>query len=232
MKPILFNTEMVRAILDGRKSVTRRVVKAPVLSKVREPDKVNIFDGKITFSWDGPDTIGGFSVKSPYRPGNILYVRETWANYSYDNTESNAAYYLYRADYEPNAKGYWYEPEHIHFCDFPRWRPSIHMPKEAARLFLRVTGVRVERLQDITRGQAHKEGQPCCLGLSTCGGPAGCTMCEAAGENSILWLKRIWDSTIKKAELPLYGWAANPWAWVIEFERISKEEALKGGETV
>lgn len=234
MKPILFNTEMVRALLEGRKTVTRRIIKPQPPHTAR----VCSTDGRFAWAfWEAGDK---HWIRAQYNPGDILYVRETWGNYSYDNRECNAAYFLYRADYEPNAKGYWYGPEHVHFCDFPRWRPSIHMPKEAARLFLRVTNVRVERLQDMTEDDVCAEGaEPlihCPLEHPTYGpdGTLGdmcwntdcCSKCEYISKsNSELFGEYIWDSTIKKADLPLYGWAANPWIWVIEFERISKEEA-------
>ena len=82
-----------------------------------------------------------------------------------------------------------------------QWCPSIHMPREAARIFLRVTGVRVERLRDITLADALKED------------------CERP-----MHFDELWNSTIKKADRALYGWEADPWVWVIEFERISREE--------
>ncbi len=86
------------------------------------------------------------------------------------------------------------------------WRPSIHMPREAARIFLRVTDVRVERLQNITDEQAEKED-------------------FKDYTSTALGFAELWDSTIKPKDRALYGWAANQWVWVIEFERISKEEA-------
>lgn len=177
MKPILFNTEMVRDMLDGRKSVTRRLVKPRPLWRARpvQQEEYPEYWG----NWDDEKL-----YKAPYRPGDILYVRETW-------TESKDGY-AYKAD-EPGSDGW-------------GWRPSIHMPKKAARLFLRVKDVRVERLWDITYDKAIAEG--------------------AKSENNFIW---IWNNTIKKADIPLYGWAANPWVWVIEFERISREEAMKGG---
>ena len=160
--------------------------------------------------------------KPLYRIGDTLYVRETWARIDEDVDpiwfEEPALLHrgqiIYRAEYP-------YFPE----C---RWRPSIHMPREAARIFLRVTDVRVERLQDITKWQAVDEGQPECCGLTVCGGPSGCHLCEASGENSIKWFSNVWDSTVKKADLALYGWEANPYVWVIEFERISREGAVSG----
>ena len=89
-----------------------------------------------------------------------------------------------------------------------RWYPSIHMPKEAARIWLKVTDVRVERLQDITEIQAQAEG--CNSGLLT--GP-----CNARGQ-----FENLWNRTIKKSDIDTYGWKANPWVWVIEFERCEK----------
>ena len=130
MKPILFNTDMVRAILEGRKTVTRRVVK---FKPGQNPQWTGyIPDGQVLY---GSNNIP--ASKSPYQPGDILYVRETW-------TRSMAGTYLYKATDTPII--------------LDRWRPSIHMPKEAARLFLRVTDVRAERLQAITIEDIQKEG--------------------------------------------------------------------------
>lgn len=103
-----------------------------------------------------------------------------------------------------------------------RWRPSIHMPKEAARLFLRVTDVRVERLQDISVEDAKKEGVFHACGMCAhwhdyCGKSVtmarDCKIYGIAPE-----FPRLWDSTIKPADLTHYGWNANPWVWVIEYE--------------
>ena len=206
MKPILFNTEMVRAILEGRKTVTRRVVK--------DMDIINGWDCEA----DGTpiayiDQATGDSypptMPCPHHPGDILWVRETWA-------KSMAGTFMYRAD----DKAIMVE----------RWHPSIHMPKEAARLFLRVTDVRVERLQDITdyRAEGIHPSEACEECFAVCGGcdplnsPTGC-------DNEIDAFAGLWDRTVKPADLPLYGWEANPWVFVIEFERISKDEALGGG---
>ena len=206
MKPILFNTEMVRAILEGRKTVTRRVVK--------DMDIINGWDCEA----DGTpiayiDQATGDSypptMPCPHHPGDILWVRETWA-------KSMAGTFMYRAD----DKAIMVE----------RWHPSIHMPKEAARLFLRVTDVRVERLQDITdyRAEGIHPSEACEEYFAVCGGcdplnsPTGC-------DNEIDAFAGLWDRTVKPADLPLYGWEANPWVFVIEFERISKDEALGGG---
>lgn len=98
------------------------------------------------------------------------------------------------------------------------WHPSIHMPREAARLFLRVTSVRAERLQDVDEDQAIAEGANFHAGIE-----------EKMRRSAIDRFAEIWDSTVKPKDRDLYGWAANPWVWVIKFERISKEEAMKGG---
>ena len=193
MKPILFNTDMVRAILGGRKTVTRRVVKF-------KPGQNPQWTGYIP---DGPVLYGSNNIpasKSPYHPGDILYVRETWAR-------SMAGTYLYKATYTPII--------------LDRWHPSIHMPKEAARLFLRVTDVLVERLQDIASGQIDAEG---------CKEWAYSAKTGELLPSGPSFFRIQWDTTIKPANLPIYGWDANPWVWVVEFERVSKEAALKGGE--
>lgn len=176
MKPILFNTEMVRAILDGRKTQTRRVCKGQPQDGVTSPEALG--------------------YKSPYQPGDILYVREAYDELPVkpDCSWSGGKTYLYyRADGDLRPE-IWRG----------NWKPSIHMPKGAARLFLRVTDVRAERLQHITRGGAISEG------------------CNAA--MPILEFQGLWDSTIKPADRERYGWAANPWVWVIEFERCEEPD--------
>lgn len=212
-KPILFNTEMVRAILDGRKTVTRRVVPEKLLDKYCDYDDwCNVVmpqDIPCTRSYEKDF----FMAKAPYHSGDILYVRETW------QVQSG---HRYDADFKINYKaglengeltriyfsnGCTDNPDRADFDEFARkwayrdgWIPSIHMPKEVARIFLRVTNVRVERLQDCGNMQAKDEGCNCCSQFA-----------------------RIWNSTIKKSDLAKYGWAANPFVWVIEFERIEEK---------
>ena len=195
MKPILFNTDMVRAILAGRKTVTRRVVRPQPTPDETNPHQVckNIGDGTcFYFDCPGFDGVGPYKLR--YRTGDVLYVRETWLSYEQDHIIDGKKY-AYKADETSESdrirKEYGY-----------KWHPSIHMPKEAARIFLRVTNVRVERLRDITDEQVIAEGV-----------------------NRNEWFSDIWDTTIKPADRALYGWVANPWCWVIQFERISKEEA-------
>lgn len=201
MKPILFNTEMVRAILDDRKSVTRRVVKPQPESRPTPMKKDSCWPGY--FAIQGTAKV----IRPPYQPGDTLWVRETWNSDWCDH-------YIYKAD-GGSAKAAGYAAE-------PKWHPSIHMPKEAARLFLRVTDVRVELLQDIDDDGAKAEGANYQDGENV-------GWEEKMRRTAIDRFAEIWDNTIKLADRLRYGWEANPWVWVIEFERISKDEALGGG---
>lgn len=233
MKPILFNTEMVRAILDGRKTVTRRCIK-PKYSNTHFEYRTDKYGTQfvemqndeegITYGvhedgscWRG---MKGFLIPKPkYEVGDTLYVREAWSNY-----EERTPYYLYKANYEDGQEGFWFEQEQENWIDLPKWKPSIHMPKEAARIFLRVTNVRIERLREITTEDCFNEGaltsesyhnfdddlmQPCV---------------------PFDFFERLWNSKIKKNELNQYGWDANPYVFAYEFEVISKEEAMKESE--
>lgn len=235
IKPILFNTEMVRANLDGRKSCTRRLVKGFV------PD--NAIWGYTAFTPKGyiscrgtfADGYGEKFFKLPYQPGDILYVRETWRVGAWDILNQMIAF-----DYKDGTCG---ELTYIHDrelferlvnqsrndarqakCEYNgvdfvwekgkspcRWHPSIHMPKEAARIWLKCTDVRVERLQEITEIGATKEG--CVYDVE-----------YALGNTAKGHFKKLWDSTIKKSALDTYGWNASPWVWVIEFEQCEKPE--------
>lgn len=193
---ILFNTEMVRAILDDRKTCTRRVIKYDkaddVLNSPARKENPDIPDKQFIKCL----------VKMPYEVGDILYVRETWTDHYVPNEIGKPELqYCYMAD-GVDIKAECLPGENN------RWYPSIHMPKEAARIWLKVANVRVERLQDITEIQAQAEG--CNSGLLT--GP-----CSARGQ-----FENLWNRTIKKSDLDIYGWKANPWVWVIEFERCEK----------
>ena len=205
VKPILFNTEMARAILEGRKSCTRRIVKP-------QPDEKHTYPlGFVTDSTE-KEEVGCFGfaaneyggsiqyVKPPYRyaPGDILYVRESYSELSFG--------YVYKADGE-NID---------HLGNVIKWHPSIHMPKEAARIWLKVTDVRVERLQNIDIDGIRNEG------LSSMAVHAGDT------EIALKEWAMLWNSTIKKSNLDRYGWDANPYIWVIEFERCENERINYG----
>lgn len=212
IRPILFNGDMVRAILDGRKTCTRRVIKpqweeCPHCKYVHNEyiyDKLaqNVYCARCGYPLV-PER------RAPYQPGDILYVRETWCGWYLPLV---GMHYRYRAT-EPDGNKRPTSPEYD--CDVEKisWHPSIHMPKEAARIWLKVTDVRVERLQNITETQAQAEG--CDSGLLT-------GACTARGQ-----FEYLWNSTIKKSDLDRYGWNASPWVWVIEFERCEKPEEMK-----
>lgn len=262
MKPILFNTEMVRAILDGRKTVTRRI--ADINTEIPcgcSTDDHEFVPDNFNHRWVKPTGFVcrrcGFGVAPPhsrvpcgeslfrprYWPGDILYVRETWTKLFYVDPDGYTHYdqpmLYYAADGTPDITlvdedGFEEDDQRI------RWKPSIHMPKEAARIFLRVTDVRVERLQDMTEEDAEAEGCGGCPyehtvyfpegGLEMCVNVPG--HCSSPGyrycEHSLpeIFGRDIWDSTIKPAYLSTKGWEANPWVWVIKFEQISKEESI------
>lgn len=216
--PILFNTEMVRAILDGRKTCTRRVVKLPKSMSGRPVGK----NGDIGFMYPG-----GIK-RPPCHQGDILYVRETWGTYSKNWLEAD--YFMYRADYPNGATTYTYSDGIV--CDLPKWHPSIHMPKEAARIWLKVTDIRAERLQEITEEQACMEGtnpwdEVC---YENNGWHPTFSDPDSGGDpNMVDGFHKLWNSTIKKSDIDRYGWKANPWVWVIEFERCDKEGRVVDG---
>lgn len=201
IKPILFNTEMVRAILDGRKNCTRRIVKPqqfigmlPDKCKNGAPEEF-LKENKLMFKpyCDMTDIeLINTAYKAPYQPGDILYVRETWMDY--------AGLTMYKADCDI------YRLDSLNFAGFG-WKPSIHMPKKDTRIWLKVTDVRVERLQDMTDDDAEAEG---CFDYTSIA----------------LGFPDAWDNTIKKSDLDSYGWSANPWVWVIEFDRCEKPECV------
>lgn len=211
VKGILFNTEMVQAILDGRKTCTRRVV------KTRRKDACGFYvtkrpDGSFTgiYEYDEDERMFENQLIPPYKSGDILYVRETWERFECLSCEGDergncpkepkksvldkaCGCYMYRATDEISGDA--------------KWHPSIHMPKEAARIWLKVTNVRVERLQDMTDDDAEAEG---CFDYTS----------------TALGFPDVWESTIKKSDLDRYGWDANPWVWVIEFERCEKPKEV------
>lgn len=223
--PILFNTDMVRAILDGRKTVTRRVVhRGESYPEYHGRDKFygvvdhlnndykNWYagfynDNDVFIGYDGGRHTDALYWKAPCKPGDILYVRETWKIVDY--LDGISLKFEYKADGKISD-----------FIDFANdrlqrvlkyisekgWCPALFMPKEAARIWLKVTDVRVERLQKITEHEAEKEG--------FCDDAEYCTGNTARGH-----FEELWNHTIKKSDIDRYGWKANPWVWVVEFER-------------
>jgi hypothetical protein len=208
IKPILFNTEMVRAILDGRKACTRRICKDA--NECTVPDMEFYNADRRTYAVhnfadkEHTEQLSIAERTCPICPGDILYVRETWKK-------------------APNGYYYYEDWQRNDIADITKWKPSIHMPKEAARIWLKVMNVRVERLQEITDEQAKREG----IQYDEC--PTGFTWKQETDMHNcyttqIGAMQALWNSTIKKSDLDRYGWDASPWVWVIEFERCEKPE--------
>ena len=199
-RPILFNAPMVRAILDGRKTVTRRVVKPQPAGEIRrgEPDFNHWIDTKYWERQNQKENRGigtrGFACPYGQPGGDRLYVRETFGHFERNENFAPGCDVFYRADGESLAL----EP----------WRPSIHMPRAASRITLEITSVRVERLQDIDLADALAEGisDTGALILDSAGNEQGGPIAEYA----VLW------EQINGPD----SWAANPWVWVIEFRRL------------
>lgn len=222
-RPILFSTEMVRAILDGRKTMTRRVVKPQPPSTYIDYN----FDTPYSVRWENINAGNGFdsrgnalgmhTVRCPYgQPGDLLWVRETyqqvWRDMSnMENDDSSKIpnwdertktpawgtgenYWIYRADGEV--------PKHPKNGKF-NWKPSIHMPRAAARIILRITDVKVERLQDISPEEVEKEGVQIHIPVPGDGEPM-----------PKFQFKKLWNSINGPS-----SWESNPWVWVISFER-------------
>ena len=209
--PILFNTEMVRAILDNRKTVTRRICKDGNIYTVPDMDFYDA-DRRTYAVHNYADKEHRVQLSTaerscPICPGDILYVRETWCRVGEDVDKmyfehSGAMWdgmYLYKAD-------------GTELSDIGKWHPSLHMPKDAARIWLKVTDVRVEHLQDITEDEAKAEGANWKNGKNV-------GWEEKMKRTAVDRFAEIWNSTIKKSDLERCGWYANPWVWVIEFER-------------
>ena len=235
MKQILFNTEMVRAILDGRKSCTRRIVKGFIPNNAVWGYTAFTPKGYISCRGTFADGYGEKFFKLPCKPGDILYVRETWERFECWNCDGDergncpkqpkksvldktCGCYMYRATDEISGDA--------------KWHPSIHMPKEAARIWLEVTDVRVERLQEMKPVNVIKEGAyPDCWDCLNTYGESGSQCCYGTEEQCsqcdemMMEWEKLWTSTIKKSDLDRYGWQANPWVWVIEFERCEKPES-------
>lgn len=207
--PILFNTEMVTAIEDKRKSVTRRVIKRDQVEKVlNSPVRKG--------NPDTPDEkFINSLVDAPYSPGDILYVRERFCigEIVYgEEADGSAEPYVSQPGY--NYIPYEYCIRNRIGVEGIKWKPGIHMPKKYARIWLKVTDVRAERLQDISGGEILKEGINKSL------------LFDRNVRNAFNKFTEIWDSTIKKDDIDRYGWDANPWVWVIGFEECEKPEGV------
>jgi hypothetical protein len=206
MKPILFNTEMVQAILDGRKTSTRRVIKP---QPAGAHTLMNISGGKAEFMCgrigNGYCIDFAESRKLPYLPGDILYVRETFTvgKIAYgEEPDGTAMPYISQCTGENDIIPKEYALRNKIGTDDVIWKPSIFMPKESARIFLRVVRVQAERLQNITPEECTEEGAGVC--------------------NTTALFQAIWNNTIRNSDFDKYGWNANPWVWVINFERCER----------
>lgn len=206
--PIIFNMPMIQAILKGRKTQTRRVIK---------PQPGYPYWCGIGHGWDDGH---GYEIKCPYEPGDILWVRETWADIhgTLEDKEGRTIKYIYKADDTGLSDPHSYSSWGI------KWCPSIYMPREAARVFLKVTNIRVERLQDISEQDAISEGV-----LTISNTPEYQKALEEAiknnskpplGEVPTQRFRRLWDSINEKRG---YGWDTNPYVWVVKFERVVEE---------
>lgn len=240
MKPILFNTEMVQAILDRRKRFTRRIanINTDITCNDGTTNHDFVLDNfnhcyrptgfvcrKCGFGVAPPhsrDPVGTSRFRPRYFPGDILYVRETWRIQSAHRFEADARI-EFRAGGQMTTIQFPGRCSDSHerntYDEFiskwgvnGKWHPSIHMPKEAAQTFLRVKKVSVERLNDMLEEDAIAEGFPD-LGVDA--------------DSPLERFAVLWDKTIKRDQIEKFGWYANPWTWVIEYERISKEEAVK-----
>lgn len=200
-RPILFNADMVSAVLDGRKTQTRRLL---------TPHHLKMIDAAASAGECYPLESGRQHANSQsyYREwcpfgavGDRLWVRETFRVHS---RATDVATLVYKASEQQS----WTQQTHrvpIEKCNKPAvvdtWTPSIHMPRWASRITLEITGVRVERLQSISEEDAKAEGVK--------------TECSVIGDKHFLGFRSLWKS--------IYGddsWQANPWVWVVEFKRV------------
>lgn len=194
-RPILFNSEMVRAILDGRKTMTRRAVKP-------QPEQ----------DTDCPYHIGTgierVARTCPYgKPGDRLWVRETWRGKDWGYSRPKEIIYRASNDFYGNHRETTTHPD-------VKWTPSIYMPRWASRITLEITNVRVERLQKINNADALAEGTPGAW-VENSEYPGGYE--ENENKVHVFFFRQLWDSINAKRG---YSWDANPWVWVIEFERV------------
>ena len=204
-RPILFSAAMVKAIIEGRKTMTRRVVKCS-----RALDTCGLMPLE-------PDV-----EKCPYgQPGDRLWVRETWAAVRFSEDDVRESH-----DIPPAKTDYWttaYKADVVYEENRDdrgfAWRPSIHMPRWASRITLEVTAVRVERLQEITEADARAEGialEPCSAGHHMRYG-LWTGKKHACNDSAKVVYMDLWEAI--NAERG-FGWDVNPWVFVIEFKRI------------
>lgn len=215
-RPIIFSSEMVSAILEGRKTQTRRVIKPQPASQIF------LKYGCWASAWVEGEYI------CPYGTiGERLWVRETWAQiYKHpdcvgdepcDFKKCRGCYIEYKADTNNPCPGEWDIDAAREDEDVPRWQPSIHMPRWASRITLEIVNLRVERLQEITEKDAIEEGIRL-FNLGDFNGYASNPQNKSFYGYAKEAFKNLWNSIYVKRG---FGWDTNPWVWVIEFKQLS-----------
>lgn len=217
MKGVAMRAWEIQALKINRKSVMRQVIKPqPVNVMTEEERRYRALSGADPYGFCVGTLDTELIQTSPWHPGDILYVKEQFFR--------DAGRYMYKVDYS-KAETFYCAGKEVRIP----WESPIRMPQKAARLFLWVTSLRIERLQDIDCAGAQKEGlqyyDSVCQDDSwhpTFVDP------DSGGEPSeILGFSRQWDKSLSASDRKLYGWDANPWVRVTEFEQISREEALR-----
>ena len=210
-KPILFNGDMVGAILENRKGATRRIIKDNVAGILKSP-----------YHKEHPEVPDRMLLKklcrAPYHLGDILYVQETW-EIEYLNP-GFCMMIRYRADDFFNLQVKFSPSRFDKFKKFfekSGWQSPYFMPKEAARIFLKVTDVKVQRLHDMTLDDFLAEGAT--LRPEAFNDPE-----NAYWQARRIFTEKIWDKTLKKADREFYSWDANPWVWAIAFDRVYPDD--------
>lgn len=203
-RPIFFSTPMVQAIRKGTKTQTRRIVNPQPIKGLHtflSPSTVLDGSDRTTWIYSDKESSNCIEVKCKYgQPGDVLWVKET-----YSNLKVEFGYYMYKADSEEIGMS---EEDMKNHCYQKKWKPSIFMPKSAARIWLKITNVRLEQLQDISRGAAMAEGCP--------------FPNMQKGSNPVEWFENLWQS-INGGNWNT-DWSLNPFVWVIEFEQIEKPD--------
>lgn len=236
MRPIMFKTDEIRAILDDKKTTKRFVVKPANPFRGRdycqgdglwidgynekEEPNGHIKDYSVSSCWWPKKSY--IEKYSPYKPGNILYVQETWCRGRIDSGElldGREELFVSQCKGEDDFIPKEYAIRYGIGIEDVVWNSPILMPKEEARIFLRVKAVKIEKLQSITEEQAVAEGAIDNRGFIH--SPSNeYDNIHTAREH----FKQIWNSSIKKPDLDRYGWNVNPWVWVVEFEKCEKPE--------